>query len=180
MKYFFSVLSIFIIFLVGCQSNNPNKAKAKQLLKKIDAISTEHRKSGKLNEVMTVAKRFSENKNNFPNSRIQLKQDAEFLKNHFENEIEKNNEIKEKLNLLLTLNLIQSEADCIDYAIELLEKSSEKIRLSISDSDLVVDENIKDLETLESKSQNIKSKIEKIDKEEKVLEEENNVKCSRK
>lgn len=180
MNYFFSILSLFICFLVGCQSDNPNKAKAAHLLKEVDAISSEYTNSEKLNEAMTVAKKFSENKNNFPNSRTQLKQDTGFLRNHFEKEIEKNTQIKERLTQILSLNPIQSEADCITYQIKSLEKSSEKIRLSISDFELVADENIEDLETLESKSRTIKTGIEKIDKEMKVLEKENSIKCSRK
>lgn len=180
MKISLCLYFLTITLFVGCSSENANKTKASQILKEIDAISVEHIKNEQLEEVMKVSKNFGEKRKDFPDSKDELKQNAKFLKNYFEKEIEKNIRVKEKFGELLSLSLISSEADCIKLQIKTLDRQSEKIKLSISDFDLFFDENIKDHETLESKSQSIKVDSEKIDSEIKLMEEENSLKCGRK
>lgn len=129
---------------------------------------------------MKVSKNFGEKRRNFPDSKAELKQDAKFLKDHFEKEFEKNKQVKEKFGELLSLTSASDEADCIKLQIKTLDKQSEKIRLSVSDFDLFLDETIKDRETLDAESRSIKVDVEKIDSEIKSLEEENSLKCGRK
>lgn len=180
MKISLCLYFLLIALFIGCVSENTNKIKASQILKEIDAISVEHRKNGQFDEVMNVSKNFGEKRKDFPNSKDELKQDAKFLKDYFEKEIEKNNQVKEKFGELLNLTPASSEADCIKLQVKSLDKKSEKIRLSVSDFDLFLDENIKDRETLEAKSRSIKVDIGKIDSEIMLLEEENSLKCGRK
>jgi hypothetical protein len=180
MKTCFCVYFFTITLLVGCASENPNKLKASEVLKEINEIAVEHRKNGKFDEVISISKKFNDDRNLFPERRGQLREGADFLKNFFVKEIEKNERIIQKFNALLELNLSAPETECVKHQINSLEKRSEKIKLSISDFDLFLDESIRDKKTLDSKSQPIKSKIEMIDSEINLLEEQDKLKCSRK
>ena len=180
MKILICVFFLTAALFISCVSQNPNSTKSSQILKEIDEISVKYKENGNFEKVMSVSKRLSENRKSFPEKREQLREDAMFLKNYSEKEVERNNLIIQKLNELLNLNPISSEAECIKHQVISLEKNSENIKLGISDFDLFLDESIKDKETLNIKSQPIKNELEKISQEINSLDEQSKLKCNRK
>lgn len=126
---------------------------------------------------MSKIKRVEENRKDFPASREIIKKDAESAMNFFAKTIEEDKQVIQKYEELLKLDLAEPEADCVKYTIKSFNTGIEKKEIVLTQYDLFFDENVKDKETLESKTFSIREKVGEIDKKIAEIEEQEKMQC---
>jgi len=151
--------------MLACSSEQPNKAKALQLLKEINEIAERSRETSPTDDMMSKARRIGENRKNFPDSREELKNDAKSLGEFFARSNEEDEQIIEKYQELLKLGLVKPEADCVENSLKQTRDSIEKKKASISEFELFFDDDIKDKQTLDARTLPIRQKADSLDEE---------------
>jgi hypothetical protein len=151
-------VGLFLLFTIGCSTENPNKAKALQLFREINEIAQTTRVQAREDDVIGTLKRLNELRDHFPANRSETEDVARTAKNYFSNVIDDNQKIINKSNELLSLGLVPNEANCVRLSLESQWLENDLLKLTIDQLDLLFDENIKDKETLESRTGPIKEK----------------------
>lgn len=178
-----SVLKLFISIvlsslLLSCVAGHRNKSRATQLLEEINEISRKSKENMLSEDIASRIKRVEENREDFPSSREIVKKDAKSVVSFFAKTIEENKQIIQKYEELLKLGLVKPEADCIKHTIKSLNAGTEKTEIMLTQYNLFFDEDVKDKETLESKTLSIREKIKETDKKIAEIEEQEKAQCA--
>lgn len=151
-KSLFKVLVIiFSIVCYGCNTSDIQRPRALKLLSEINEISLDSSKRLKSNNVQGAIARMDEHKRTFPDNLSQIRTDAQVVKDFFENELLINKTIEDKLRELLTLRISNEDSRCIEGRIKLEDVLTQRIRAFVGENDLLLDESVVDLTTLQTR-----------------------------
>lgn len=174
----FVIVATFLCIL-GCNSTNPNKARASQLFNEINQINQESSERFRSDELWTAMKRLNERKKDFPNNRDEIKKDTEFVRVFFVRGIEDDRQTIQRYEELLTLGIAKPETDCLAICIKLQRAMIERAELTVNELDLIKDDKIGDNETLNLKTSELREKGSQIDRKVAEIESEKRNLCSK-
>jgi len=149
---FFISFILFGVLFFGCNTSDPRKTRALQILKEIDGIAGKSLEEQSSAGIMQIIQRVNENKKDFPATRSELKKDAILVQNWFANKIDENRRVSYKYEELLGLGLAEREAECVRGVLKINRLQDEQSAIVISQYDLFADEKIVDKEMLESQN----------------------------
>ncbi|HEV8593296.1 MAG TPA: hypothetical protein VGQ55_14430 [Pyrinomonadaceae bacterium] len=164
-----------VLFLSDCASD-PRKAKATQIFSEINEIA---QKPVEKEPMMNAMVRLNEAKKNFPAERDKIFADVQLGKEFCNKAIEYNTQLIDKYEELLSLGIDNPSADCVQSSLKVQHALIEQMRLSISEFDILLDEDITDKATLDSKSLPIRESAKLAAKSYEDLNAEQRSLCSK-
>src|SRR5262249_49411995 len=110
---------VFLCFLtLSCTREQPNKARASQLLREIREIAQNSSEQMRADDIMGLLKRLNEKKEYFPDNRREIEDAAKAAKDFFTKGLDDDEKLIDRYNELLTLGLVSHEADCVRLYLE--------------------------------------------------------------